>query len=156
MRAATAYWGLRAGLLGAVLAFAATGGAASRPPVAPRKVAVRAKPVATVPKEDGRVPREDRGRIESRIIAARAQVQQGQYTEAVLALLRALAETQPLMEQQVAIFDLLGVSYVALGQLDLAVGCFVEVLRRRPDFALDPVKTSPKVRAALATARSRL
>jgi len=89
-------------------------------------------------------------------LAARALFQQGQYSESVMALTKALAETQPLFEQQIAIFELLGSCYVALGQLDLAVASFGEVLRRRPDFVLDPVKTSPKVRAALEAARSHL
>ena len=71
-------------------------------------------------------------------------------------LLRVLAETQPSLDQQIQVFDLLAACYVALGQIELAVGSFGEVLHRRPDFALDPVKTSPKVRAALEQARSRL
>jgi tetratricopeptide (TPR) repeat protein len=89
-------------------------------------------------------------------LAARALFQQGQYSESVMALTKALAETQPLFEQQIAIFELLGSCYVALGQLDLAVASFGEVLRRRPDFVFDPVKTSPKIRAALEAARSHL
>lgn len=120
-----------------------------------RRVApVRAKALAGIPREDGRPVKEDRGRIESRIAAARGQAQKGQYSEAVLSLTKAFAETQPSLEQQIAIYELLATCYVALGELDLAVGSFTEVLRRRPDFTLDPIRTSPKVRAALETAKS--
>ncbi len=120
-----------------------------------RKVApVRAKALATIPREDGRPVKEDRGRIESRIATARSHAQKGQYSEAVLLLTKTFAETQPSLEQQIAIYDLLATCYVALGELDLAVGSFTEVLRRRPDFTLDPIRTSPKVRAALETAKS--
>lgn len=120
-----------------------------------RKVApLRAKALATIPREDGRPVKEDRGRIESRIAAARGQAQKGQYSDAVIALTKTFAETQPSLDQQIAIYELLATCYVALGELELAVGSFTEVLRRRPDFALDPIRSSPKVRAALETAKS--
>ena len=69
-------------------------------------------------------------------------------------LTKTFAETQPSLDQQIAIYELLATCYVALGELELAVGSFTEVLRRRPDFALDPIRSSPKVRAALETAKS--
>ena len=57
-----------------------------------RRVApVRAKALAGIPREDGRPVKEDRGRIESRIAAARGQAQKGQYSEAVLSLTKSLA-----------------------------------------------------------------
>ncbi len=141
------------GVLGAALS---TGHA--KPVVVNRKstVAVRPRPVTGVPREESRPGREDRGRTETRLLAARGEYLDGRYADAVMSLVRILAETQPSLDQQVQIFDLLAASYVALGQLDLAVKSFGEVLHRRPDFALDPVKTSPKIRAALETARTQL
>lgn len=51
---------------------------------------LRAKAIAVVPRDDGRPVREDCGRIESRIIAARGQYQKGQYSEAVMTLIKDL------------------------------------------------------------------
>lgn len=136
----------------------ARAGGPVKSPVVTRKSALAPRPraVASIPREEARPPREDRGRIETRLVAARSEYGRGDYAQAVLLLQRLLAETQPSLDQQVQVFELLAASYVALGQLELAVGSFGEVLHRRPDFALDPVKTSPKVRAALEQARTRL
>ncbi len=142
---------LRAAIVWLVLGAASLAQAKAPKPTVPP---LRAKAIAAVPRDDGRPVREDRGRIESRIIAARGQYQKGQYSEAVMTLTKTFAETQPSGEQQQAIYELLGACYVALGQMDLAVASFTEVLRRRPDFALDPIKSSPKIRAALETAKS--
>lgn len=130
----------------------------AKPLVVNRKssVAVRPRPVTAIPREDGRPAREDRGRAETRLLAARGEYLDGNYADAVMSSVRILAETQPSLDQQVQVFELLAACYVALGQLELAVRSFGEVLHRRPDFALDPVKTSPKIRSALETARTRL
>ncbi|MFO0657427.1 MAG: hypothetical protein U0787_20460 [Polyangia bacterium] len=156
MRAASWVW-LSLCLSILPLGFAQAAFPTKNPVVTRKNVAMpRPRAVASVPREESRPAREDRGRIETRLVAARSEYADVRYAASVLLLLRVLAETQPSLDQQIQVFDLLAACYVALGQIELAVGSFGEVLHRRPDFALDPVKTSPKVRAALEQARSRL
>lgn len=101
-----------------------------------------------------RVSDENRVRVEARLLAARETFGRGQYPETVTALVRLLAEGPTTPSQLVAVYELLASAYVALGQTELAVRCFAELLTRRPDYALDPVRISPKIRSALARARA--
>ena len=68
-------------------------------------------------------------------------------------LVKLLTEVDPTEAQLVDIYRLLACAYVALGETELAVNAFREVLDRKPEFRLDPVQTSPKIRAALNAAR---
>lgn len=90
---------------------------------------------------------------DSRITAARELYQAGRYAEVPTALVKLLSESQLTAAQLAAVYELLASAYVALGQTELAIRCFSEVLNRRPAFALDPVRISPKIRAALDQAR---
>lgn len=94
-----------------------------------------------------------RANNDSRIAAARELYQAGRYAEVPTALVKLLAESQLTAPQLAAVYELLASAYVALGQTELAIRCFSEVLSRRPAFALDPVRVSPKIRAALDQAR---
>lgn len=100
-----------------------------------------------------RVSDENRVRVEARLLAAREAYGRGQYPETVTALVKLLAEGPTTPSQLVTVYELLASAYVALGQTELAVRCFAELLTRRPDYALDPVRVSPKIRSALARAR---
>lgn len=91
--------------------------------------------------------------VESRIAAAREAYQAGRYAEVPTALVKLLSESPLSPPQLAAVYELLASAYVALGQTELAIRCFGEVLSRRPAFALDPVRISPKIRAALDQAR---
>lgn len=94
-----------------------------------------------------------RPNVESRIAAAREAYQAGRYAEVPTALVKLLSESPLSPPQLAAVYELLASAYVALGQTELAIRCFGEVLSRRPAFALDPVRISPKIRAALDQAR---
>ena len=98
----------------------------------------------------------ERARFDVGFLKAKQLFQTGQYVESVVLLTRTLAETQPTLDQQVQAYELLASGYVALGQRDLSIGVFLALLRLRPDFELDPVKVSPKIRAVLDEARTRL
>jgi hypothetical protein len=119
------------------------------PPPAPRPTEARTerptRPVVPPPSPHAGV--------EARIAAARAAYQAGRYAEVPTALIKLLAEAQCAPGQLIAVYELLASAYVALGQPELAERCFTELLTRRPSFALDPVRTSPKIRAALDAAR---
>jgi tetratricopeptide (TPR) repeat protein len=117
------------------------------PPVA------KPAPRALTASSTSRVSDENRVRVEARLLAAREAYGRGQYPETVTALVKLLAEGPTTPSQLVAVYELLASAYVALGQTELAVRCFAELLTRRPDYALDPVRVSPKIRSALARAR---
>ena len=76
------------------------------------------------------------------------------HTDVPAALVKLLTEVDPTEAQLVDIYRLLATAYVALGETELAVKAFHEVLDRQPEFTLDPVQHSPKVRAALSAARA--
>jgi hypothetical protein len=122
---------------------------------APSPVGPAAKP-APRPAASVRVSDENRVRVEARLVTAREAYAQGRYTDVVTVLVKLLAELPTTPSQLVTVYELLASAYVALGQTELAVRCFAELLSRRPDYALDPVRTSPKIRAALARARDSL
>ncbi len=111
--------------------------------------------VASAPRPDrtasGTAPRLS---SDARLAAAREVYQAGHYAEVPTTLIKLLTESQLTPSQLVAVYELLASAYVALGQTELAIRCFSEVLSRRPAFALDPVRTSPKIRAALDQART--
>lgn len=119
---------------------------ATRPPAAP---------APSGPPRPERPPAASPPRVssDSRIAAARELYQAGRYAEVPTALVKLLSESQLTAAQLAAVYELLASAYVALGQTELAIRCFSEVLSRRPAFALDPVRTSPKIRAALDQAR---
>ena len=110
-----------------------------------------APPIPSSPPE--RPPSSVRPSIESRIAAAREAYQAGRYAEVPTSLVKLLSESPLSPPQLAAVYELLASAYVALGQTELAIRCFGEVLSRRPAFALDPVRISPKIRAALDQAR---
>jgi LysM repeat protein len=89
-----------------------------------------------------------------RVENAERSYHEGNYTEVPAALVKLLTEVDPSETQLVEVYRLLAFAYVALGETELAVGAFREVLDRQPGFTLDPVQTSPKIRAALEKARS--
>lgn len=120
--------------------------AAPRPTARP----IAPPPVGSPPE---RPPAASRANVESRIAAAREAYQAGRYAEVPTALVKLLSESPLSPPQLAAVYELLASAYVALGQTELAIRCFSEVLARRPAFALDPVRTSPKIRAALDQAR---
>lgn len=122
-----------------------------RAPLPAVKPAPRAPAVSS---GTSRVSDENRVRVEARLLAAREAYGRGQYPETVTALVKLLAEGPTTPSQLVAVYELLASAYVALGQTELAVRCFAELLTRRPDYALDPVRVSPKIRSALARART--
>lgn len=115
--------------------------------------AAKPAPRASTASSTSRVSDENRVRVEARLLAAREAYGRGQYPETVTALVKLLAEGPTTPSQLVAVYELLASAYVALGQTELAVRCFAELLTRRPDYALDPVRVSPKIRSALARAR---
>ncbi len=92
--------------------------------------------------------------VRGRVMAAERSYQDGKYTEVPAALVKLLTEVDPSEAQLIDIYRLLAFAYVALGETELAVRAFREVLDRQPGFELDPVQTSPKIRAALQKARS--
>ncbi len=120
--------------------------AATRPPAVPTPGGPRPERPLTA----GPQPRLS---SDSRIAAARELYQAGRYAEVPTALVKLLTESQLTAPQLAAVYELLASAYVALGQTELAIRCFSEVLSRRPAFALDPVRISPKIRAALDQAR---
>ena len=138
----------------------------SRRPPAPEPTRARAKAAAAasptapaakpVPRPNARPSDENRVRVEARLVTAREAYTQGRYTDVVTVLVKLLAELPTTPSQLVTVYELLASAYVALGQTELAVRCFAELLSRRPDYALDPVRTSPKIRAALTRARDSL
>lgn len=110
---------------------------------------------ASGPQRPERPPSVARPSVESRIAAARDAYQAGRYAEVPTALVKLLSESPLSPPQLAAVYELLASAYVALGQTELAIRCFSEVLNRRPAFALDPVRTSPKIRAALDKAKDQ-
>lgn len=122
---------------------------------APTPAGAAAKP-APRPGTGARLSDENRVRVEARLLTAREAYTQGRYTDVVTVLVKLLAELPTTPSQLVTVYELLASAYVALGQTELAVRCFAELLGRRPDYALDPVRVSPKIRAALARARDSL
>ncbi|MFO0573837.1 MAG: tetratricopeptide repeat protein [Polyangia bacterium] len=125
----------------------------TRAAAVPSPVGPAAKPA---PRPSARPSDENRVRVEARLVTAREAYTQGRYTDVVTVLVKLLAELPTTPSQLVAVYELLASAYVALGQTELAVRCFAELLSRRPDYALDPVRISPKIRAALARARDSL
>lgn len=121
----------------------------------PSPTSAAAKP-APRPSAGSRLSDENRVRVEARLLTAREAYTQGRYTDVVTVLVKLLAELPTTPSQLVTVYELLASAYVALGQTELAVRCFAELLGRRPDYALDPVRVSPKIRAALARARDSL
>ena len=131
---------------------------ATRQPVAPTTSGPprSERPPTTTPPRPERPPTVTplpRVSSDSRIAAARELYQAGRYAEVPTALVKLLSESQLTAAQLAAVYELLASAYVALGQTELAIRCFSEVLNRRPAFALDPVRISPKIRAALDQAR---
>ena len=135
-----------------------TQGAAPRPPAGPGQGPVQGQGpvIGGGPPRPERPPTpspQPRLSSDSRIAAARELYQAGRYAEVPTALFKLLTESQLTAPQLAAVYELLASAYVALGQTELAIRCFSEVLSRRPAFALDPVRISPKIRAALDQAR---
>ena len=145
-------------------------------PSGPKRVTVlRRKPSSVVPlateagsaasseprgvaKESGaRGPRSGallRAHIETSLAVAQEAYSSGHYADAAALLVRLLTQGPLPPGSVVTVYERLAAAYVALGQMELADRCFLEVLQRRPDFSLDPVVTSPKIRAALQRARA--
>lgn len=98
---------------------------------------------------DAALEQQVRGRVQE----AERHYNDGDYAEVPSALMKLLREQDPSEAQMVEIYRLLAFAYVALGQSELAVKALKEVLDRQPDFKLDPVLVSPKIRAALEQAR---
>ena len=94
-----------------------------------------------------------RAHIETSLAVAQVAYSNGQYADAAALLVRLLTQGPLPPGSVVTVYERLAAAYVALGQMELADRCFLEVLQRRPDFSLDPVVTSPKIRAALQRAR---
>lgn len=94
-----------------------------------------------------------RAHIETSLAVAQVAYANGQYADAAALLVRLLTQGPLPPGSVVTVYERLAAAYVALGQMELADRCFLEVLQRRPDFSLDPVVTSPKIRAALQRAR---
>lgn len=94
-----------------------------------------------------------RAHIETSLAAAQEAYSSGQYADAAALLVRLLTQGPLPPGSVVTVYERLAAAYVALGQMELADRCFLEVLQRRPDFSLDPVVTSPKIRASLQRAR---
>jgi hypothetical protein len=83
----------------------------------------------------------------------RENVQAGLFLEAVALGNQLLGRGQLTGNQEVSIQRELATAYVALGRPDLAVGAFVRALDKQPDLELDSVRTSPRVLAALESAK---
>jgi hypothetical protein len=138
-----------------------TVGTASKKPAPSRSTAETAhakkptvpKPADVRPERSAKTDPAAHPSVEVRIVAARAAFQAGHYAEVPTTLVKLLSESQCSPPQLAAIYELLASAYVALGQPELAVHCFTELLTRRPAFTLDPIRTSPKIRAALDEAR---
>lgn len=94
-----------------------------------------------------------RAHIETSLAVAQVAYSSGHYADAAALLVRLLTQGPLPPDSVVTVYERLAAAYVALGQTELADRCFLEVLQRRPDFSLDPVVTSPKIRAALQRAR---
>jgi len=57
-----------------------------------------------------------------------------------------LARTDSLSAQQVnEIYRLKAMAHYSLLEMNEALGCFMHILKRDPDYRLDPLKTSPKI-----------
>lgn len=123
------------------------------PPAAAPRPTSRPPPPPLPSSPPERPPTVARPSVESRIAAARETYQAGRYAEVPTALVKLLSESPLSPQQLAAVYELLASAYVALGQTELAIRCFGEVLSRRPAFALDPVRISPKIRAALDQAK---
>ncbi|HEY6877092.1 MAG TPA: LysM domain-containing protein [Polyangiales bacterium] len=82
-------------------------------------------------------------------------VTRGQFVEAVALGNQLLGHAQRTGNQDVSIQRELAVAYVALDREDLAIGAFMRALEKQPDLELDSVRTSPRVLAALETAKNR-
>ncbi len=112
-----------------------------------------APPPAAAPAVDTQKREEE---LAQKIGAAFATVekkyQEGSYADVPGALDKLLTD-DPSEAQLAEIFRLKAFAYVALGQDELAVNAFREVLERKPDLALDEATVSPKIRAAFDRAR---
>ncbi len=79
----------------------------------------------------------------------------GQFVEAVALGNELLGHPQRTGNQEISIQRELATAYVALDREDLAVTAFRRALEKQPDLELDSVRTSPRVLAALATAKAQ-
>jgi phage tail protein X len=85
----------------------------------------------------------------------REYVSKGQFVEAVALGNQLLGRPQRTGNQELSIQRELAAAYVALDREDLAIVAFTRALEKQPDLELDSVRTSPRVLATLAAARSQ-
>jgi LysM repeat protein len=86
---------------------------------------------------------------------ANALLRRGDYYSVSLRLVRLLSRDQQSDGYMAEAFKLLAVSYVALGQPQLAIQAFNEALIREPSMQLDLERNSPKVIKAFNEAKKR-
>ena len=118
-----------------------------------RAIVAAVDEVPRAPQAGGGAVRALQARVDGELAALREHVQRGRFTEAVAVGNRLLGAGELTGNQLVTIQRELGTAYVALERVDLAVLAFREVLARQPDIALDSIRTSPRVLAALDEAR---
>lgn len=99
-------------------------------------------------------PRADEDALAIAVQRVSAYVRSGRFVEAV-ALGSQLLERPVTAAQEVSLQRELATSYVALGRSDLATLAFARALVHEPGLALDPDRTSPRVRSALEAARQQ-
>lgn len=85
----------------------------------------------------------------------REAVSTGRFVEALALGNQLLGRGQLTGNQEISIQRELATAYVALSRDDLAVSAFARALEKQPDLELDSVRTSPRVLAALETAKSQ-
>ncbi|HEX5656349.1 MAG TPA: LysM domain-containing protein [Polyangiales bacterium] len=84
----------------------------------------------------------------------REYVTRGQFVDAVSLGNQLLGHPQRTGNQEISIQRELATAYVALDREDMAVIAFTRALEKQPDLELDSVRTSPRVLAALETAKT--
>jgi LysM repeat protein len=92
-------------------------------------------------------------RVGGQLAEAEKAYKEGSYSDVPAQLDRLLTREDPSEGQLAELFRLKAFAYVALGQDELAVNAFREVLARKPDVALDEATVSPKIRSALERAK---
>lgn len=105
------------------------------------------------PGSDSEETRRVQAEIARDIPRVRQAVLAGQFVEALALGNQLLGRGLLTGNQEISIQRELATAYVALGRDDLAVRAFSRALEKQPDLELDSVRTSPRVLAALETAK---
>lgn len=126
---------------------------AAAPSAKPAAAADRARLEAAPAREAERRELALARRVAARLVEAERSYRNGNYPDVPALLDKLLADEDPSEAQLAEIFRLKAFAYVALGEEELAVNAFREVIARQPEVRLDIASVSPKIRAALDRAR---